>query len=108
MLYFLLEELATRPDLVRELREELSQNLDAAGHLPLSYLAELRKMDSFMLESARVTGSSHCMLISLPTCLDPFIPVADILVCSDTFPKSTEATAALSRAGAHPGNTDMR
>lgn len=63
MLYFLLAELAVRPDLVQELREELSQNMDSEGRLPLGYLAELRKMDSFMLESARVTGSSHCMFI---------------------------------------------
>lgn len=62
MLYFLLAELAARPDLVGELRVELERNTDESGHLPLTYLAELRKMDSFMLESARVTGSSHCML----------------------------------------------
>lgn len=72
MLYSLLAELATRPELVRELREELSQNMDAASHLPLSYLAERRKMDSFMLESARVTGSSHYMLAELsPRSLRP-------------------------------------
>ncbi|KUI74429.1 Fumitremorgin C monooxygenase [Cytospora mali] len=63
MLYFLLAELATRPDLVQELREELAQHTDEDGHLSLSYLAELRKMDSFMLESARMTGSSHSLVV---------------------------------------------
>lgn len=62
MLYCLLAELAERPELVQELRWELAQNLDNGGHLRPSYLSELRKMDSFMLEVARVPGSSHCML----------------------------------------------
>lgn len=62
ILYFLLAELAEHPELVQELRGELAQILDNEGHLPLSYISELRKMDSFMLEVARVTESSHCML----------------------------------------------
>lgn len=43
ILYFLLAELAQRPELVQELREELAQNWGGGGHLPLSYLFELRK-----------------------------------------------------------------
>lgn len=59
-LYFMLAELATRPELTQELRDEVERNTDEFGHLPLSYLAELRKMDSFMLESARAAGSGYC------------------------------------------------
>lgn len=59
MLYFMFAELAVRPELVAELREEVTQTLDHNGHLPLGYLGDLRKMDSFMLESARMTASSH-------------------------------------------------
>ncbi|KAJ4414714.1 hypothetical protein N0V82_007766 [Gnomoniopsis sp. IMI 355080] len=62
IVYFLLAELAEPPELAQELREEVAQNMDPEGHLPLSYLSELRKMDSFMLEVARVTGSSHLAL----------------------------------------------
>ncbi|KAL1867459.1 hypothetical protein Daus18300_006303 [Diaporthe australafricana] len=89
MLYFLLAELAVRPDLVQELREELSQNIDAEGHLPLGYLAELRKMDSFMLESARVTGSSHLALFRrvqkpLKLSLGPEL-APGTLICVDAY-----------------------
>lgn len=59
-LYFMLAELATRPELRRELQDEVKRNTDDSGHLPLSYLAELRKMDSFMLESSRAAGNGHC------------------------------------------------
>lgn len=59
-LYFMLIELATRPELVEELREEVVRNSDEFGHLPGSYLVELCKMDSFMLESARLGASRHC------------------------------------------------
>lgn len=59
-LYCMLAELATRPDLVQELRDEVKQNTDDFGRLPLSYLAELRKMDSFMLESSRTAGNGYC------------------------------------------------
>lgn len=55
-LYSMLAELATRPKLVQELQDEVERNMDEFCHLPLSNLAELRKMDSFMLESARVAG----------------------------------------------------
>ncbi|ROW07082.1 hypothetical protein VPNG_06633 [Cytospora leucostoma] len=89
MLYFLLAELATRPELVQELREELKQNMDQKGHLPLSYLAELRKMDSFMLESARVTGSSHLALFRrvqkpLRLSIGPELP-RGTLICVDAY-----------------------
>lgn len=63
ILYFVLAELAERPELAQELRQEVLQNMDDRGHLPLGYLSELRKMDSFMLALARVTGSSHCTQI---------------------------------------------
>lgn len=59
-LYCMLAELATRPELVQELRDEVKQNTDDFGRLPLSYLAELRKMDSFMLESSRAAGNGYC------------------------------------------------
>lgn len=59
-LYCMLAELATRPDLAQELRDEVKQNTDDFGRLPLSYLAELRKMDSFMLESSRTAGNGYC------------------------------------------------
>lgn len=60
ILYFLLAELAERPELAEELRQEALKNMDDRGQFPSGYLSELRKMDSFMLELARVTGSSHC------------------------------------------------
>lgn len=59
-LYFMVAELSTRPELVQELRDEVKRNTDEFGHLPLSYLAELRKMDSFMLESSRAAGNGYC------------------------------------------------
>lgn len=69
ILYFLLAELAERPDLAQELREEVVQNTDDKGNLPLGYLSELRKMDSFMLDLARATGSSHRMQLKKCLCL---------------------------------------
>lgn len=63
ILYFLLAELAERSELAEELRQEVLKNTDDRGQLPLGYLSELRKMDSFMLELARMTGSSHCTQI---------------------------------------------
>lgn len=59
-LYFMLADLATRPELVQELRDEVERNTDEFGHLPPGHLAELRKMDSFMLESARAAESRYC------------------------------------------------
>ncbi|KUI58423.1 Ent-kaurene oxidase [Cytospora mali] len=76
-------------ELVQELREELAEHMDEDGHLPLSYLAELRKMDSFMLESARVTGSSHLALFRrvqkpLKLSVGPDLPPGT-LICVDAY-----------------------
>lgn len=52
-LYWMLTELLQRPDLVEELREEITGVLKD-GKLPATQLTELPKLDSFMRESARV------------------------------------------------------
>ncbi|PKS11755.1 hypothetical protein jhhlp_001744 [Lomentospora prolificans] len=52
-LYWMLTELLQRPDLVEELREEITGVLQD-GKLPATQLTELPKLDSFMRESARV------------------------------------------------------
>ncbi|GAP83762.1 putative cytochrome P450 oxidoreductase [Rosellinia necatrix] len=57
-LYFIISELALRPDLADELRDELKANL-IDGQLPKSQLSELRKMDSFMRESMRTNVFSY-------------------------------------------------
>jgi gliotoxin biosynthesis cytochrome P450 monooxygenase len=56
-LYFILAELVSRPELVEELHEELSQVM-SDGKLPQTTLTELRKMDSVMRESSRVNPFS--------------------------------------------------
>lgn len=50
--YFIMAELLTRPELVDELRYEI-ESVMVDGHLPQWYLGELKKLDSFMRESAR-------------------------------------------------------
>lgn len=57
-LYFVLSELAIRPDLAEELRKEVMDSL-VDGKLPASNLAELRKMDSFMREVTRTNIFSY-------------------------------------------------
>lgn len=45
-------ELLIRPEVVDELRDEIGSVM-VDGHLPQLYLGELKKLDSFMRESAR-------------------------------------------------------
>jgi cytochrome P450 len=56
-LYLLLRELAAHPELLDILRDELREVM-VDGKLPKSHLAELRKMDSVMRESARANPFS--------------------------------------------------
>ncbi|CAG8960280.1 hypothetical protein HYFRA_00012800 [Hymenoscyphus fraxineus] len=85
-LYLILMELATRPELVEILRQEL-QEVMVDGKLPKTHLAELRKMDSAMRESSRVNPFSLLALYRLlrvPTKLSvgPKLP-AGTLICVD-------------------------
>lgn len=65
-LYWMLTELLQRPDLVEELREEVTGVLHD-GKLPATPLTELPKLDSFMRESARVNIFHYRELISHTT-----------------------------------------
>ncbi|PYH42431.1 cytochrome P450 [Aspergillus saccharolyticus JOP 1030-1] len=85
-LYLILMELATRPELVEILRQELREVL-VDGKLPKTHLAELRKMDSVMRESARANPFSLLglyRLLGVPTQLStgPVLP-AGTLICVD-------------------------
>ncbi|PWY76063.1 cytochrome P450 oxidoreductase GliF [Aspergillus sclerotioniger CBS 115572] len=85
-LYLILMELATRPQLVEILRQELREVL-VDGKLPKTHLAELRKMDSVMRESARANPFSLLglyRLLRVPTKLStgPVLP-AGTLICVD-------------------------
>ncbi|PWY81895.1 cytochrome P450 oxidoreductase GliF [Aspergillus heteromorphus CBS 117.55] len=85
-LYLILMELATRPQLVEVLRQELNEVM-VDGMLPRTHLAELRKMDSVMRESARANPFSLLALYRLlrvPTKLStgPTLP-AGTLICVD-------------------------
>lgn len=64
-LYNILLNLAVRPDLQEELRQEVQSILDEEGRLPSTHLKELRKMDSAMRETFRVNPFGLCTL--LPT-----------------------------------------
>lgn len=57
-LYFILIELIIRPDIMEEIREEVSSLL-VDGHLPQSPLSEMKKLDSFMRESTRMNPFSY-------------------------------------------------
>ncbi|KAE8373287.1 cytochrome P450 oxidoreductase GliF [Aspergillus bertholletiae] len=85
-LYLILMELASRPELVETLRQELREVM-VDGKLPKTHLAELRKMDSVMRESARANPFSLLGLYRLlrgPTQLSigPKLP-AGTLICVD-------------------------
>jgi hypothetical protein len=56
-LYLILMELASRPELMETLRQELREVM-VDGKLPKTHLAELRRMDSVMRESARANPFS--------------------------------------------------
>jgi hypothetical protein len=58
-LYYILFQLAMRPELQEELRQEISENT-TDGKLPPTSLNELRKMDSVMCESFRVSPLALC------------------------------------------------
>jgi hypothetical protein len=64
-LYYILFQLALRPDLQDELRQEIAENT-TDGQLPLTSLNELRKMDSVMRESFRVSPFALCKFTSNP------------------------------------------
>ncbi|RMZ71754.1 cytochrome P450 oxidoreductase [Pyrenophora seminiperda CCB06] len=85
-LYLLLRELAAHPELLDILRDELREVM-VDGKLPKSHLAELRKMDSVMRESARANPFSLLALYRLlrvPTQLSvgPSLPPGT-LICVD-------------------------
>lgn len=56
-LYLILMELATQPELIQILRQELHE-VTVDGKLPQTHLSELRKMDSVMRESSRMNPFS--------------------------------------------------
>ncbi|KAF2219176.1 cytochrome P450 [Elsinoe ampelina] len=56
-------DLADRPDIVQELREELLQVVGAGGQVDKSNVGRLRKMDSFLRESQRLSPPS---LVNIP------------------------------------------
>lgn len=60
-LYFIVTELVTRPELVAELREEISDAM-VDGRLPQTQLGELRKLDSVMRECSRTNPFGYSML----------------------------------------------
>lgn len=60
-LYHILLDLAIRPELQDELRQEIAENT-IDGQLPPTTLKELRKMDSVMRESFRVSPFALCKL----------------------------------------------
>lgn len=106
ILYFLLAELAERPELAQELREEVLGTTDDKGQLPLGYLSELRKMDSFMLELARKTGSSHCT--QNRTSLQLRTLGANHICYSGSLSQSPKASPAFDRARSCPRDSHMR
>ncbi|CAI4215814.1 unnamed protein product [Parascedosporium putredinis] len=85
-LYWMLTELLQRPDLVEELREEITGVLKD-GKLPATQLTELPKLDSFMRESARVNtfhylGLSRILKEDVQFSIGPKLPKGTI-VCVD-------------------------
>ena len=58
-LYCMVVDLMTRPELISDLREELSHFMKE-GCLPQTQLSELQRLDSFMRESSRYNIFSHC------------------------------------------------
>ncbi|KAI9374539.1 cytochrome P450 [Aspergillus egyptiacus] len=78
-LHLILMELATRPELVEILRQEIREVM-VDGKLPKTHLTELRKMDSVMRESAL----GLYRLLRVPTRLStgPVLP-AGTLICVD-------------------------
>lgn len=108
-LYYTLLDLAVRPDLQDELRREIAENT-TDGQLPSSALKELRKMDSAMRESFRVSPFALCK-----PCLAFFknenvIPVSPLLIryltChshSLTLPNHLQTSPALLRPQAPTG-----
>jgi gliotoxin biosynthesis cytochrome P450 monooxygenase len=62
-LYNTVADLASHPEYVEILREEL-ESVMIDGQLPMSNLGELKKMDSVMRESFRMTPFGLCMFVS--------------------------------------------
>ncbi|KAK2051502.1 cytochrome P450 oxidoreductase GliF [Colletotrichum caudatum] len=78
-IFFIVCELAADPALQNLLRQELEEKTEG-GRLPQTHLNELRKMDSVMRESARVSPFSYLVLyrkLLTPTklSLGPILPV---------------------------------
>jgi len=67
-LYYILLNLAVRPELQDELRHEIAE-YTVDGQLPSTTLAEMRKMDSVMRESFRVNPFALCKLYPLRSSL---------------------------------------
>ncbi|KAI0431656.1 cytochrome P450 [Xylaria sp. FL1042] len=87
-LYFILSELAIRPELADELRLEIKENLQD-GQLPMSQLGELRKMDSFMREASRANIFSYLTVLRrvlkpLKLSIGPEVP-AGAVICVDAY-----------------------
>ncbi|KAI9166412.1 Cytochrome P453 monooxygenase [Paramyrothecium foliicola] len=57
--YNILFDLAVRPDLQDELRQEIAENT-MSGQFPPTNLEELRKMDSLMRETFRISPFALC------------------------------------------------
>ncbi|SPO07542.1 uncharacterized protein DNG_10236 [Cephalotrichum gorgonifer] len=94
-LYWMLTELLQRPDLVDELREEISGVLKD-GKLPATPLTELPKLDSFMRESARINtfhylGLSRILKEDVQFSIGPKLPKGTI-VCVDQHHIHTSET----------------
>ncbi|RYP42178.1 hypothetical protein DL768_010386 [Monosporascus sp. mg162] len=82
-------ELATRPWLVEELREEISEVLKKDGQLPKTNLSELEKLDSVMKESARMNPFMYLALIRrvqkpVQLSIGPELPAGSTL-CVDAY-----------------------
>jgi hypothetical protein len=58
--YFIIAEIVQRPEIVLELREELSRVM-VDGRLPQTQLTELEKVDSFIRECSRWNLFGHSM-----------------------------------------------
>ncbi|KAK2612312.1 hypothetical protein QQS21_001738 [Conoideocrella luteorostrata] len=87
-LYFILSDLALRPQVADELRTEINANL-VDGKLPMTSLGELRKMDSFMREVTWTKVFSYMgvfrrTLKPIQLSIGPQVP-AGAVICVDSY-----------------------
>jgi cytochrome P450 len=102
-IYYILFQLASRPELQDELRQEITDNT-TDGQLPSTSLTELRKMDSVMRESFRVNPFALCKLPASPS----YFVVLTTNPNSLTLPHHSQAPAALYRSQAARGHHLLR